>query len=206
MKQSYTLTPEELFFMAKLMKASYIDYEYIQLMQDISQRFKLIQREVLRSLENKKLLEEDFSGEIELSPEGQKILHPIFFGEAESDIKIDEITHKFHFEGDDVTYVLMKGKQLHIQKGTIEDVRKLAETIAPESYKADQMIIDKRNLRGAKAEKVVTVRNRVVSQTANAMEIVKISGAWYAGATQTKSILLSREDIHRICEKWLWEE
>lgn len=96
------LTPEELYFLGRIMKAKYIDFSYYAAMKDIQKQFEISERKALSGLGEKGLIDENFSGEIEVPTEVFSLMHPVFFGTRESRLKSDQ-TYTFHLDSDSIT-------------------------------------------------------------------------------------------------------
>ena len=96
------LTPEELFFLARKMKAKYLDYEYLALMRDVQNESDVKEIKAMESLSSKSYLEEDFEGEIEIDEVVAKTLNPVFFGKIETLLKKQDST-KLHILDDSIT-------------------------------------------------------------------------------------------------------
>ena len=96
------LTPVELFFLARVMNARYVEYAYISAMPDIQIGFGKHERDTLETLEERGLIEEDFSGNTEVDEEAADLLHPVFFGERETHLD-NGSAYYFHIEGSKIT-------------------------------------------------------------------------------------------------------
>lgn len=96
------VTPEELYFLGRIMKAKYIDYSYYAAMKDIQKQFDICERKALSGLGEKNLIDESFSGEIEVPEEVSSLMYPVFFGTRESRLRSDQ-TYTFHIGPDTVT-------------------------------------------------------------------------------------------------------
>ena len=114
MNKEIVLTPEQLFFMGRLLQAKYIDYAYVAAMNDINQNFALFETEAKATLVSAGVLMEDFGGNVEVDPAVLSVLKPIFFGEIETSIDICNIgetnivsVYKYHFHDGAVTEVFM---------------------------------------------------------------------------------------------------
>ena len=86
MEQGITITPEELYYLGEQMGALYMDYDYVASMEDIQMNSLLYESRVKTGLAAKGLLEEDFSGNIELSEWAKELLKPVFFATFESSV------------------------------------------------------------------------------------------------------------------------
>ena len=96
------LTAVELFFLARIMDARYVEYAYIAAMPDIQIGFGTHERDTLETLEERGLIEEDFSGNTEVDEEAADLLHPVFFGETETHLD-NGSDYYFHIEGPKIT-------------------------------------------------------------------------------------------------------
>lgn len=142
MEREVRLSPEELYFMASLMKAQYIDYTYVAAMQDIEQRYALYKHETQAKLVKKGLLDENFSGDIDVLPTAQELLTPIFFGEFESSVDICYVqeeerrveVNRFHFYEGSVIHVQNDGAELLIRRIDADKVHRFAEELLPHDY------------------------------------------------------------------------
>jgi hypothetical protein len=206
MNGNLVISTEELFVLSQILKAKYLDYDYIATMEDVMQNSSLKKKIIMGELEKRGILEEDFMGDIEISDEIKTLLSPIFQGEAESDMRDGNIIHKFHFHENHVTYVQLNGKELIIKTGYKEQVEKLAKMLISIDYDAKQQIVPKEVLSNLQVTASVLLRNVVVGKTSNAMEMIKINGAWHVGVDKTNSLVLDRESVKKICRQLLWEE
>lgn len=118
----YILSPEELFFLGTLLQAKYIDYAYIAAMDDIQENFLLKKKETISGLVNKGLVQEDFSGELEVGAELRALLEPVFFGVTETSLDVCYVRdnkhvdiYKFHHKNGKITLVTGKERMLDIK-------------------------------------------------------------------------------------------
>lgn len=84
------------------MNARYLEYAYIAAMPDIQIGFGTHERDTLETLEERGLIEEDFSGNTEVDEEAADLLHPVFFGETETHLD-NGSAYYFHIEGSKIT-------------------------------------------------------------------------------------------------------
>ena len=118
------LTPEELFFLGRLMDAKYIDYDYYAAMGDIQKQFDVREREALSGLEEKGAIEESFSGEIEISEEAAALMRPVFFGTCETRLDADR-RYNFHIGPEGITMGVKGDGFFSFLPVTESDLRKL---------------------------------------------------------------------------------
>lgn len=129
MNQEILITPEELYYLGEQMEAKYVDYAYVAAMGDIQINPGMYQSKVKTGLSGKGFLEEDFSGNTELSPGVKEMLSPVFFGEFESSIDICTVGEelaaqniKFHFQGDKVVKTVRENLNWKISLCDADDV------------------------------------------------------------------------------------
>ena len=131
------LSPGELFFIGQMMQAKYIDYQYVTAIEacgDLAD-VKTAGRD---SLEKKGLLEEDFSGELELSEDVKKLMEPVFFGEIiESLVVTDAVeienmqAFTFHINKEKITKVSPTDVGYSFEDITKEDKDKILNRLVP---------------------------------------------------------------------------
>lgn len=84
MKDGLRLTPMEVYFLAKCMKAKYLDYSYFAAVPGMQKNYVLHEQEILENLEEREIIEEDFSGNTEVEEDVMALMEPVFFGPVES--------------------------------------------------------------------------------------------------------------------------
>lgn len=124
MKSGVTISPIELFFLGNCMHAKYIDYAYIAAMPDIQKRYALHEQQALERLEEKGILEEDFSGNVEIDEDMELLFKPVFFGETESRIDNGR-SYRIHIMDESMTMSILEDDQITFQETTEEELRKL---------------------------------------------------------------------------------
>lgn len=115
------LSPEELFFLARKMKAKYLDYEYLSLMGDIQNDIDVKEEKAKESLSSKGFVEEDFEGNIEVENDVVELLNPVFFGTIECLIKKQD-NIKLHVFKDSITQCLKTEAGLSLKRVSSEDI------------------------------------------------------------------------------------
>lgn len=96
------INPKELFFLAKCMKAKYIDYSYIKDVCGQKESEQAV-NEIVNSLEEKEYVFAGFDGSIEIDSEVSEILEPVFFGETEIRLIAGDRQINYHVSGKSVT-------------------------------------------------------------------------------------------------------
>ncbi|MDO4418022.1 MAG: hypothetical protein Q4C02_07060 [Eubacteriales bacterium] len=106
------------------MNARYVEYHYISAMPDIQMGFKNHEKDTRESLEERGLIEEDFSGNVEVEQETADLLHPVFFGETET--QLDEgAVYYFHIEGEKITMAAVREEELVFSRTDEAGIRSL---------------------------------------------------------------------------------
>ncbi len=112
MKKEIKITPEELYYLGGLMQAKYIDYSYISAMEDIQKNYSLYESKAKTGLAKKGLLEEDFSGDMEIALIAKQLLSPVFLGEFESSIDVCHLEEENSKEN--IKYHFLDGKIVRV--------------------------------------------------------------------------------------------
>lgn len=135
MKQEISLSPEELFFLGRQMKAPYIDYAYIAAMEDVQKSFSSSEQKYLYSLQQKGVLTEDFFGDVTLT-EQSYCFRPLFFGSQEGrleicgpcgDVKLLDM--RFHFMDGELVISSLSGKQIQFWSAKVEELEAIIKGI-----------------------------------------------------------------------------
>ena len=149
MSKEIVLTPEQLYYMGRLLQAKYIDYAYVAAMNDINQNYALFETEAKASLVSAGLLMEDFGGNIEVDPIVLSVLKPIFFGEVETSIDICNIgetntvaVYKYHFYDGAITMVTGEKGKLVIKTADQIAIRDKVESLISQIYDATNQKVD----------------------------------------------------------------
>lgn len=131
-----SLTPEELFFLGEIMEADFIDYSYIEAMNDIQARFDVIRKEAIAGLGEKGLIKESISGRLKVRPLAEELMGPVFFGEKETVAIVfrngktqEAYTKFFHFRGTEIISVTMEDRFLQIEKTSLKEIENYARTL-----------------------------------------------------------------------------
>ena len=131
-----TIRPEELFFLGEIMEAEYIDYSYIQAMEDVQQNFDVAKKDAIAGLGEKGLVKESISGRLKVKPVAEELFGPVFFGEKETvavvlrnGAKQEAYTKFFHFKDADITCITMEDGLLNIEKKALVEVEAFAKTL-----------------------------------------------------------------------------
>ena len=184
MENKIVLSPEQLYYMGRLLQAKYIDYAYIAAMRDIGQKFSLFEAEAKASLVAAGVLMEDFGGNIEVDPTVQSILKPIFFGEIETSIDIcnvGELTtvvaYKYHFYDGIVTMVTGENDKFAIRTVDQLEIRDQVEALVSKAYAAENRKVD--TVDKSHITRIVSVKKVHVEKTAIVKTYIEADQIFY---------------------------
>lgn len=119
-----TVSAKELYFLGKYLNAQYIDYSYIAMLPDIQRRYEIHEQEALESLEEKEILEVDFSENVEIDREAAELLKPVLFGDAECVLENEKRYH-IHRLGSRITIGETDGNDIAFFEPTQKDLEAL---------------------------------------------------------------------------------
>lgn len=159
------ITPEELFYLGKMLNAKTIDYAYVAAMNDIGQNFALFESETKASLVKKGLLDEDFSGNVEINQNILALLNPLFFGEKEGAMDVCTIgnankveVYKFHFLDETITMVSGANGLLCIQQVDLLYISQMIRKLLPVLPCDEGVIMSEKEIKD-NARKLVAVKH-----------------------------------------------
>lgn len=129
MIQEIIITAEEMYYLGGLMEAQYIDYAYIASMGDIQKEYAVYESTAKNGLSQKGILEEDFSGNINITGSVSELLRPVFFGSFESNLEVFQLgtkpkqhSFRYHVLGEDMTKVSVENSAWRVQSCTSEEI------------------------------------------------------------------------------------
>lgn len=199
MEQELILTPEELYYLGGELKAKYIDYAYVAAMGDIQKNYSLYESEVRKSLEKKGILEEDFSGNIEITKEVKELLNPIFFGNFESSIDEciieDENVNsiKFHYLSGKYIGVEIENKTLKIREYADKEIIERFEKLLYEGENEEN--IENRVFRQDVIKKIIVIKNMIIGQESNVKILFQDDKYMYEENDSEEIIMKSDKDV-----------
>lgn len=184
MNNEIILTPEELYFMGRLLQAKYIDYAYVAAMNDINQNFALFENEARASLVSAGILTEDFSGNTEIEPSALSVLKPIFFGEVETSIDICSIgekstveVHKYHFYDGAVTEVTGGNGNLIVKTVDQIAIREQVESLISEHYIGEDREVESIDM--SRITRFIAFKQVHVGNTSIVKTYIEAGGVFY---------------------------
>jgi len=184
MNKEIILTPEQLFFMGRLLQAKYIDYAYVAAMNDINQNFTLFETEAKAALVSNGILMEDFGGNVEVDPVVLGVLKPIFFGEIETSIDICNIgetntvsVFKYHFHDGAVTMVTGEKGKLLIKVADQFTIREKVESLIADTYTATNQTVE--TIDKSKISRFIAFKQINVGTTSMVKTYIESDGVFY---------------------------
>ena len=131
MEQEMRITPEGLFYLGKQLGGQYIDYDYVAALHDIGNNPTMHENRARAELSRKGIIQEDFSGNVELLPAVKERVEPIFLGDFESCIDIcilqensiiEKKKYHYHFYDGQITKVTLDKDEWILSACRMEDV------------------------------------------------------------------------------------
>lgn len=184
MGEELVLSPEELFCLGSVMHAEYIDYAYIAAMEDIGSDHRLFAKETAGKLAARGVLQEDFSGDMELDPAVARLLRPLFFGDREMTLDVcrlagdkDVTAYKFHFLEGEAVMATGRGGSLNITPTSPEGILELAETLYPQGPAREAQAV--RKLPSGAASRLLVFKSVRVGERSARQSFVEAGGVLY---------------------------
>lgn len=184
MNKEIVLTPEQLYYMGRVLQAKYIDYAYVAAMKDINQNFSLFETEAKASLVSAGILMEDFGGNVEIDPTVVQLLKPIFFGETETSIDIYSIGEtntvavcKYHFYDGAVTMVTGEKGKLVVKAVDQIAIQDKVESLILQEYNAENTVVE--TVDKTKITKLIAFKKIHVGATSAVKTYIEADGVLY---------------------------
>ena len=184
MERELILTPEELYYLGRILQAKYIDYAYVAAMNDIKQNFTLFEQEAKATLVSAGVLAEDFSGNVTIDQNALKILRPIFFGEVESSVDICCLgesnsvgVNKFHFYDGVATKVTGENGKLILATIDQVGIKEFVTKLLAESYDSVRTVVE--DIDQTRITRFMAVKNILVGKTAIVKIYIESDGVIY---------------------------
>ncbi len=206
MEKQLVLTPEELYFLGKLMQAKYIDYAYVAAMNDIGSNYALFEKETQAALVSSGVLTEDFSGNLEIDDRALALVKPIFFGEVETSLDICTIgetntvdVNKFHFHDGAITKVTGKGGKLEITAVDAIAVQDFVSALVPVDYAAESAVVAE--IDKTKITRLLAVKAAAVGVASVVSTYLEADGVFYRerdGVMESMTREMIVDDVYAI--------
>ena len=204
------LTADQIFALAFIMKAKYLDYYYmLQANRDDSNKLWL--SEITKQLVSQGTLTEDFSGDTTINPEVEKLIKPLYFGTKESSLDVnifgeneDNKGYRFHFLDDKITMTRTVEGGFEITDVSFDKVREIVSAILPLGYSAESVKayikfdVDK-------VSRVFVVKNTTVDEKNVIATFIETEGIVYEEDINNMVYSVSGEDFNEKLYKILTE-
>lgn len=194
------LTADQIYALAYVIKAKYLDNYYISLSNRTDDN-KLWLSEITSGLVSSGVLVEDFSGEISVDPAIDSIVRPIYFGGKESSLDINifgesenNIGYRFHFYDGRITMTKTVDEGFEVTSVTADDIKTFVKSILDNSYSADseqvEISFDKDNV-----SRLFVIKNTEVGVKNNVTSLVEYLDVVYEENSQNEVFSLSKIDF-----------
>ena len=167
MENTIKLTAQQLFYLATLMDAEFIDYSYVSAMGNVGDSFRLFESRVRNELVDAGILSEDFNGEVEIIENVRKLLEPVCrsFEELTVDIiqtgdAVDVVSYHFHLKDDCVTMIYGADDFFNLCDVSTATVKEVIQGILPNDYSAVTGTLDK-EIEEERITRIVSVKSVV---------------------------------------------
>lgn len=194
------LTADQIYALAFVLKAKYLDYYYISL-SDRGNDDKLWLSDNVKKLVSQGILVEDFSGDVSIDSEIESLIAPIFFSTKESSLDIDtfgtiekNIGYRFHFFDERITMTKTVEGGFEIAYVSIEEIRNIVSAILPQSYSCDSLQIDK-EFDVSTVSCVFVVKNIEMNVKSYVATFIESEGVVYEENTENVVFSVSRTDF-----------
>ena len=200
------LSADDLFFLSKIMKAKYLDYGYVAMVEDLSHRLAMKEARAMDNLSSKGLVFEDFTGDLEIEDLAKELFEPIFFGTFESELIVEDSIsfqhYKYHVLDGRYVEVAINGKELTVQNIEKEDILMRS----PYSEELDnKQILPKNYFENVQVEGIAILKRLKIGGSSAVIQLINDSGIYYQ-AKGTKIHSMTRNELKQIIQKTLWEE
>lgn len=200
------LTADQIYALAYILDAKYLDYYYISLANRGNDN-KLWLSEITKQLVSQTVLVEDFSGDTSIDPEIEEIVKPLYFSDKESSLDInifgdneENIGYRFHFLDDKMTMTKLVEDGFEIIDASPDDIQKIVSAILPANYSAES---EKANVKfdAEKVSRVFIVKNIEGNAKSTIATFVETEGVVYEEDTDDIVYSVSGEDFKdKLCK------
>lgn len=193
------LTADQIYALAHIQKAKYLDYYYISLASKNVDGLWL--SENTKKLVSQGILTEDFSGETTIEPDVESLIKPLFFSTKESSLDIDIfagsedfIGYRFHFGEDKIVMSKTVEDGFEITEISLEDIERIVSKILPANYSAVSEKVDI-ELKPDNVSRVFVVKNTEVEAKSEVATFVETDGVVYEENEEDEIFSLSGTDF-----------
>ena len=204
------LTADQIFALAYIVKAKYLDYFYVSLAACKTDN-KIWLSEISKQLVSQGVLVEDFSGDTTITAGIEELVKPLYFSTKESSLDInifgdseDNEGYRFHFLDGKITMTKAVQDGFEISEVTTEDIRELIAGILPAEYNANSAMVDI-SLDISKVSRIFVVKNTEMGVKSFVTTLVESDGVVYEEDVEDKIYSVSGSDFAEKLYKILTE-
>jgi len=209
MRKEVIITPNELYYLGTLLRAEYIDYDYIAVMDDIEHDYDGFKSGCQASLSAKGILVESFTGDSNVAEDISALLNPIFFGKKEgsiNDMSKENGTNvdvtKFHYLGDAITMVREKDRNLVVSEISLEDLKKYVSDLLDVGYDLEEKLI-RDVISDEESTRIISFKCTSVESKSIVNIIAQVNGVFYYRNSEGKIESLSKQDFEQLGYSWI---
>ncbi len=212
----YYISPEELFFLGKMMEARYLDYEYIKMLPDMQNDIRwirLAEKEAIRSLSRKQYLKEYFSGKTEIEEGLKSLLECLFERSFIADIYMVELgelqkeqRHKYHFYADRVAKVGIQNKELTLTSVGKGYLREWKNNVFGEYHNTRDEELEWQESMKPQVSHMLQLRSISIGQSAFSYQLIKMGEYWYQVEKNEVLKMLQEDHLEKLWMEILQEE
>lgn len=195
------LTADQIYALAYILKANYLDYYYMSLASRRSENDKLWLSENTKQLVSQGILVEDFSGDTTIDSDVEMLVKPIFFSTKESSLDIDIFGeqednkgYRFHFLDDKITMTETVEDGFEISEVGPEEIKRIVSSILPADYSAESVKAEIK-LDAANVSRVFVVKNTELSVKSKVATLIESEGVVYEGTAEDGVCSVSGTDF-----------
>jgi len=194
------LTADQIYAMAYIIDAKYLDYYYISLSNRENDK-TLWRSEIKKKLVSEGVLVEDFSGDTTIPPDIEMLLKPLYFGTKESSIDIlifgeneDNLGYRFHYLDEMITMTRTVDSGLELSSVSMEGIKNIVSELLPSDYSAETKILDV-HLDKDNISRVLVVKNIEKDVSSVTLTLIESEGVVYFEDSDNRILSISRTDF-----------
>ena len=162
--KSVVLTADQIYALAYVQKAKYLDYYYISLASQFNDN-KIWLGDNIKTLVSQGIMVEDFSGDTAVDSEVENLISPLYCSTKESSLDIaifadteKNLGYRFHFSDGKITMAKTVEGGFEISEVSLDDIRTIVESLIPSDYSAASSVVDI-SIDASKVSRVFVVKN-----------------------------------------------
>lgn len=162
--KSVVLTADQIYALAYVQKAKYLDYYYISLASQFNDN-KIWLGDNIKTLVSQGIMVEDFSGDTAVDSEVENLISPLYCSTKESSLDIaifadteKNLGYRFHFSDGKITMAKTVEGGFEISEVSLDDIKTIVESLIPSDYSAASSVVDI-SIDASKVSRVFVVKN-----------------------------------------------